>query len=83
MARSGRCNAVVLACYCPEPSLTDLAVVARLKTEHLVARTCFSVLSVSRTVEHFDLSHAHACGSRHDWDVLHTCALQKSSTLTA
>ena len=55
-----------------------------VKTEHLVARTFFSVLCVSRAFEHLlTFSHALACGSRHDWDVLHICAPQKSSTLTA
>ena len=37
-----------------------------LKTEHLIVRTFVSVFSVS-----------YACGSRHDWDVLHICATQK------
>ena len=55
-----------------------------VKTEHLVARTFFSALSVSRTFEHLKPSHAHTFGSRHDWDVLHICAPSyKSSTLTA
>ena len=42
-----------------------------------------SFVSVAHILSTFDLSHAHACGSRHDWDVLHICAPLKSSTLTA
>ena len=49
---------------------------ATVKTEHIVARTFFSVLSVSRTFEHLWPPHAHARGSwwRYDCGVLHICA---------